>query len=204
MAMIDPQHIHDEMDRAYVTFAQLTRNASRSALNAPSDGTRWTNQQLLFHMMFGYLIVRRLLPIVRFFDRLPDRASRSFAAVLNAATRPFHLVNYLGSCAGGTVLSLARTEKLLKRTIEALHLELGKEDESNLCRAMHFPVGWDPYFKDTRLWATSTTTEHSTSTITARNSRSPSWSGRKARRETTLTTGAVTPQDRAAAGTASR
>jgi hypothetical protein len=126
MAMIDPQHIHDEMDRAYVTFARLARNASRSDLNASSDGTRWTNQQLLFHMMFGYLVVRRLLPIVRFFDRLPERASRSFAAVLNAATRPFHLVNYLGSWAGGTVLSPARTEKLLKRTIEALHRKLGK------------------------------------------------------------------------------
>jgi hypothetical protein len=75
MAMIDPQHIHDEMDRAYVTFARLARNASRSDLNASSDGTRWTNQQLLFHMMFGYLLVRRLLPIVRFFDRLPERAS---------------------------------------------------------------------------------------------------------------------------------
>jgi hypothetical protein len=132
-----------------VTFAQLARNASRSDLNASSDGTRWTNQQLLFHMMFGYLVVRRLLPIVRFFDRLPDRASRRFAAVLNAATRPFHLVNYLGSWAGGTVLSLARTEKVLRRTIEALHRELGKEDESSLRRAMHFPVGWDPYFKDT-------------------------------------------------------
>jgi DinB superfamily len=148
-AVINPQDIHDEMDQACVTFAQLVRNASRADLKRPSDGTRWTNQQLLFHMMFGYLIVRRLLPIVRFFDRLPDRASGSFAAVLNAATRPFHVVNYLGSAGGGTVLSLARTEKLLKRTIEALHRKLGKEDEASLRRAMHFPMGWDPYFKDT-------------------------------------------------------
>ena len=102
--MIDPQPIHEEMDHAYATFHQLTRNASRSDLNRPSVGTRWTNQQLLFHMMFGYLIVRRLLPIVRFLGRRPDWASRSFAAVLNAATRPFHLVNYLGSWAGGSVL----------------------------------------------------------------------------------------------------
>ena len=151
--MIDPQHIHDEMDHASATFGQLTRNASRSDLNRLSDGTRWTNQQLLFHMMFGYLIVRRLLPIVRFFDRLPDQASRGFAAVLNAATRPFHLVNYLGSWAGGSVLSLARTEKLLNRTMEALHRELGNEDESSLRRAMHFTVGWDPYFKDTMTLA---------------------------------------------------
>ena len=146
--MTNPQHIHDEMNNSYATFVQLTRTASRSDLKRPSDGTRWTNQQLLFHMMFGYLIVRRLLPIVRVFDRLPDQASHSFAEVLNAATRPFHLVNYVGSWAGGTVLSPTRTEKLLKRTIEALHRELGNEDESSLRRGMHFPVGWDPYFKD--------------------------------------------------------
>ena len=60
-AVTDPQHIHEEMDHAYATFHQLTRTASQSDLHRPSEGTRWTNQQLLFHMMFGYLIVRRLL-----------------------------------------------------------------------------------------------------------------------------------------------
>jgi putative intracellular protease/amidase len=153
LAVTDPQHIHEEMDHAYATFHQLTRNTSRSDLHRPSEGTRWTNQQLLFHMMFGYLIVRRLLPLVRFFGRLPDWASRGFAAVLNAATPPFHFVNYLGSWAGGTVVSPIRTERLLKRTIEALHGELGGEDEASLRRTMHFPVGWDPYFKDTMTLA---------------------------------------------------
>jgi hypothetical protein len=74
--VINPQHIHDEMDHSHATFVQLTRTASRSDLRRPSDGARWINEQLLFHMMFGYLIVRRLLPIVRFFDRPPDQASR--------------------------------------------------------------------------------------------------------------------------------
>jgi uncharacterized protein (DUF2267 family) len=104
-------------------------------------------------MMFGYLIVRRLLPLVRFFGRLPDWASRDFAAVLDAATQPFHFVNYLGSWAGGTVLSSARTERLLEATIEALHRELGGEDGASLRRAMHFPVGWNPYFKETMTLA---------------------------------------------------
>jgi hypothetical protein len=88
LAVTDPQHIHEEMDHAYARFHQLTRNACRSDLHRPSEGTRWTNQQLLFHMMFGFLIVRRLLPLVRFFGRLPDWASRGFAAVHNAANHP--------------------------------------------------------------------------------------------------------------------
>ena len=39
------------------------------------------------------------------------------------------------------------------RTIEALHGELGGEAEASLRRTMHFPVGWDPYFKDTMTLA---------------------------------------------------
>ena len=38
----------------------------------PTRGTRWTNEQLLFHMLFGYMIVQRLLVLVKVFSRLPD------------------------------------------------------------------------------------------------------------------------------------
>ena len=58
---------------------------------------------LLWHTAFGYLIVWRLLTLVRLFGRLPDGFSRTFAAVLDAATRPFHAVNYLGSVGGALV-----------------------------------------------------------------------------------------------------
>ena len=71
--------------------------ATASDLRRRSDGTRWNNRQLLFHMLFGYMIVRRLLPLVRFFGRQPGRVSQTFATVLNSASKPFHLVNYLGS-----------------------------------------------------------------------------------------------------------
>jgi hypothetical protein len=55
---------------------------------------RWTNEQLLFHMLFGYLVVRNLRVIVKLFSRCPEPASRVFAALLNAATTPFHLTNF--------------------------------------------------------------------------------------------------------------
>ena len=61
-------------------------------------------------MLFGYLIVRTLLGLVRMFGRLPDSYSRVFAACLNSGTRPFHVVNYLGSC-GGT-LDVAEAERV--------------------------------------------------------------------------------------------
>src|SRR5687768_8444644 len=72
---VDRQALHDEMNQAYAIFHQMTEEASPSDLRRRSIGTRWTNQQLLFHMVFGYLVVLRLLRLVHLFGRLPDGAS---------------------------------------------------------------------------------------------------------------------------------
>ena len=56
------------------------------------------------HLLFGYLLVHNLLPLVKAFAQLPRPVSKAFTATLNAATRPFHVVNYLGSLGGGRVL----------------------------------------------------------------------------------------------------
>ena len=137
-----------ELDRVRADFRALIDSATTAEMRQLSDGTKWTNEQLLFHMLFGYLLARDLVPLVRGFSRLPDRASQRFAAALNAGTRPFHVVNYRGSLGGIRVLGYARTERLMDRTVEALQASLGRATDADLRRAMHFPVGWDPYFTD--------------------------------------------------------
>ncbi len=92
------------MERVRTDFRDLIDNATTAELRAGTDGTKWTNEQLLFHMLFGYLLVRNLLTLVKAFARLPDSVSKGFAATLNAATRPFHVVNYVGSLGGARVL----------------------------------------------------------------------------------------------------
>jgi hypothetical protein len=77
-------------------------------LRRPSNGTRWTNRQLLFHMLLGYLTMRALLTLVWLFGRLPAGVSRAYARVLNAAATPFDAVNYAGSYLGGTILGRRR------------------------------------------------------------------------------------------------
>ena len=72
-------------------------NATAADLRRRSNGTRWTNEELLFHMVFGYMVVRALLPMVHVISRLPQPVGTAFAAVLNAGTRPFDVVNYWGS-----------------------------------------------------------------------------------------------------------
>lgn len=142
------QAIHDELEQARSTIHALVATAPAADLRRASSGTRWTNQQLLYHMLFGYMVVRALLPLVRAFGRLPEAASRLFARILNATTPGFHVVNYLGSCAGALVFRGRRLDAQADRVIESLHRHLDRESEASLQRGMYFPLDWDPYFGD--------------------------------------------------------
>ena len=98
-------------------------------------------------MVFGFLIVRRLLPLVRLMSVLPPRVGRGFARALNAGRAPFHWVNYAGSCGGALVFNRARMGRLCDRTINRLVASLEEEPEQRLRRGMPFPASWDPYFQ---------------------------------------------------------
>jgi hypothetical protein len=117
--------IGEEMRRAQADFHQIINAASVDDLRRPSNGTRWTNRQLLFHMVLGYLIVRTLLPLVCALGRLGH--NRRFAATLNVCRRPFHWINYLGFCGGGQFLTPRAMAALLDRTIDALRQNLAAE-----------------------------------------------------------------------------
>ena len=144
---MERQQIIDEMRRAQIDFHDLVARAGATDLLRRSVGTRWTNRQLMFHMVFGYLIVRTLLPLVHLLGGLGW--SRRFAATLNVAWRPFHLINYLGSCGGGLVLSPQRMATLMDLTIRGLTRRLTGETPAQLALTMHFPARWDPYFRPT-------------------------------------------------------
>jgi hypothetical protein len=145
-APVDRAAIAREMYDARGQLHALLATADAADLRRVSEGTRWTNEQLLFHMLFGYLVVRVLLRLVRVVSRLPAPVGRGWAALLNAATRPFHVVNYWGSVGGARVFNHARMGRLVDRTIAALERHLERETEAALHRGMPFPTGWDPYF----------------------------------------------------------
>jgi hypothetical protein len=99
-------------------------------------------------MLFGYLIVRTLLPLVRFLGHCPDGLSRGFAALLNALTRPFHVINYLGSLGGARLLGHRGMLVVMDRVTAGLTRSLHRRTPTALARGMHFPTGWDPYFRN--------------------------------------------------------
>ena len=112
-------------------------------------GTRWSIGQLLFHMLLGYGLVRSLLPLVHALAGSPRATAGPSPAYSTPAGRPFHVVNYLGACAGATVLHGQRLSSKVDRTIDALHRHLDAETRTSLACSMYFPTGWDPYFADT-------------------------------------------------------
>lgn len=133
--------------RAIHDLETWLRSTSPADLHRKSNGTRWTNEELLFHMVFGYMVVRALLPLVRVVSRLPSPAGVVFAVVLNAGTRLFDVVNYWGSRAAALVFNRRRMGRKLDRTIKALTWRLEHESSASLSRSMPFPDRWDPFFK---------------------------------------------------------
>jgi hypothetical protein len=99
-------------------------------------------------MVFGYMVVQRLLVLVKVFSRQPDGVSRVFAGSLNAAITPFDVINYYGSCAAALVYNRHRMGAKMDRVIPSWQRKLARESDDSLRRGMHFPTRWDPFFKD--------------------------------------------------------
>jgi hypothetical protein len=144
----DRRAIAAEMDQARQALHRLLDHATDTSLRRRSNGTKWTNEQLLYHMLFGYLVTRALLVLARIFGRLPDGSSKTFAQLLDAIHGPFHLINYFGSCAGARAIPYSHMRGRFDQVIAALERSLDGERESTLRRGMHFPTTWDPFFTD--------------------------------------------------------
>ena len=144
---IDRDTIADSLNSCRDDLHALLDTATPEQLRARSDGTKWTNEQLLFHMVFGFLIVRRLLPLVRVMSALPAWVGRAFVWCLDSARAPFHWVNYAGSCVGALVFNHARMGRLCDHTIDHLLSSLRREPDERLRAGMPFPTTWDPYFE---------------------------------------------------------
>ncbi|MFD6388590.1 DinB family protein [Nocardia sp. NPDC055029] len=146
--IVDRAGIDAELERVRREFHELLDSVDADDFERRSEGTRWTNEQLLFHMVFGYMVVQRLLVLVRLLGRFPAGVSRAFARMLDAETRPFDWINYRGSCAAARVYDRYRMGRKLDRVIGSLRASLASESEASLVRGMHFPTRWDPFFSD--------------------------------------------------------
>jgi DinB superfamily len=145
---IDRAAIVADLERARIDFQHLTEMADDHDWIKPTKETRWNNEELLFHMVFGYMVVQRLLLLVRLFDRFPDSVGRRYARMLNAVTPAFDVINYYGSRFAARIYNRNRMAAKLDRAINSLQRSLSRAPEDDFRRGMHYPNDWDPYFRD--------------------------------------------------------
>jgi hypothetical protein len=145
----DRSNVLDELESARQSFkllaSEMTTGDDR---RRASVGTRWTNHQLLFHMLLGYLLVWPLLGVMGVFGRMPRSFGRRFAGLLDCVTGAFNAVNFWGACAGAAILSPGRIGAIADRVIVALERRVLHYGERSTGRAMPFPTRWDPFFTD--------------------------------------------------------
>ncbi len=146
--VVDRAALTNELERARIDFHQLLAGAKGDDWAKPTSGTRWTNEQLLFHMVFGYMVVQRLLLLVAVFGHLPRSFGRAFARMLNAATRPFHVINFHGTRLAARVYNRDRMAAKFDRVIDVLERSVIAKSDSAFGRGMYIPTRWDPYFDD--------------------------------------------------------
>lgn len=135
-----------EYSRARADLHRWLAGTNAAELRRKSNGTKWTNEELLFHMVFGYMVVRTLLPLVHLISRLPAPVGKAFASILNAGTRPFDVINYWGSKSAALYFNQRRMARKLDKTINAITRNLKRESRDSLSRSMPFPGRWDPFF----------------------------------------------------------
>src|SRR6266511_2742944 len=98
---LNRQQIHVELRQQRERFHAILDSSTAGELRQPSNGTRWYNEELLFHMLFGYIVVVVLIRIIKTLGLLPRSTTKPFALLLNASTRPFNAINYWPPGPGG-------------------------------------------------------------------------------------------------------
>ena len=137
-----------ELEEARREFHEMLASLSPQDWGRPSGNRAWTNGQLLFHVMFGFLLVPRLWRIMQLFGRLPADWSRTFARVLDYTTPLYNRVNGVLPRLGGR----AYDQKSLARAYDRIHAQilrrLSSIRETDWGRVMHYPTRWDPRFSE--------------------------------------------------------
>ncbi len=136
-----------EYAAAQATFHTLLDSMSDDDLKRQSRNPGWKNGQILFHMTLGFMVVSAIIPLVRFWARLPKGFSKVFASILNAFTGPFNWVNGIGARGGGRFFRGKRLGRRFDKTYASMLRKLNSVKDDEWRRGMYFPEKWGGLFK---------------------------------------------------------
>ena len=140
--------IQTELEATHTTFHTLLDSLSENDLRKKSINPGWTNGEILAHMVFGFIILNALLPMVRLWGHLPRWMSKIFAGVLNAFTAPFNWINALGARLQARIFTYRRIGKIYDQVYFSLVKQINSIKDNEWERGMHYPTQWDSNFSD--------------------------------------------------------
>jgi hypothetical protein len=83
------ERLRAEFDAAWHEFHAMAVSIPEERWTMLSNNPGWTNGQILFHVLLGFILVLPLANLLVFFGHLPRALSKAFAAGLNPiANRP--------------------------------------------------------------------------------------------------------------------
>jgi hypothetical protein len=142
------ESIYTELESTRSSFHALLDSLAEEDMRKQSLNPGWTNGEILAHMLFGFIILNALLPIIRAWGRLPRESSKPFSRLLNASERPFNWINAIGARLQGRVFIYKRIGRLWDTVYFSLLKKIDsiKDDEWNL--GMYYPTKWDSNFSE--------------------------------------------------------
>jgi len=140
-------HLRSELEAARLEFRDMVASTAGQSWATPSHNPGWTNGQLLFHVLLGFILVLPLAGILVFFGHLPAACSRSFAAILNFSTPLFNRLNAVGPRSGARLLGQEGLITKFDQVHRAILERLEHVRPADWALAMHYPTRWDTRFK---------------------------------------------------------
>ena len=140
------EDLRADLSSARSTFQALIDSLSEEDLRRRSNIPGWTNQQVLFHMAFGFILLPSLVRMIKFWALFPRGFSRPFAAALDASTPLFNWINGLGPRLGARIYSGRSLGRRYDRAHARIQRILDSTSERDLALGMHYPQRWDPLF----------------------------------------------------------
>ena len=137
-----------ELLAAHQEFHAMAAAIPEHGWAAPSNNPGWTNGQVLFHVLLGFLLVPPLARLLVLFGHLPRSWGRAFAGLLNLATPLFHRINALGPRAAARTLGRAGVLRRFDQVHAGILKRLAKVQPRQWTLAMAYPTRWDPRFRN--------------------------------------------------------
>lgn len=138
----------NNLESARSSFQILLEELTEEDLNQLSSNPGWTNNEIMAHILFGFIILNSLLPMAKILGRFPKNLTKPFSWLLNSFTRPFNWINKLGARLQGKVFTGKRMKKYMDQVVNSLKRKAETIRKDEWQNGMFYPNKWDANFDE--------------------------------------------------------